>query len=99
MHIVDSMIRRSLVVFVCSTVAACGGAPAAPAAESAAITPPPDGAPIPATASPFDAFPNGIQQMLDKPFTGDLDALVKRRAIRAGVTFNRTHYFIDEARS
>ncbi len=33
---------------------------------------------------------------MDKPFTGDFDALVKRRAIRVAVTFNRTHYFIDK---
>ena len=33
---------------------------------------------------------------MDKPFTGDFDALVKRRSIRVGVTFNRTHYFIDK---
>jgi hypothetical protein len=30
-----------------------------------------------------------------KPFTGDLDALVKRRLVRVGVTFNRTFYFVD----
>ena len=30
-----------------------------------------------------------------KPFTGDLDTLVKRRVVRVGVTFNRTFYFID----
>ena len=34
--------------------------------------------------------------MLDQPFTGDLDEQIKRRAIRVGVTYNRTHYFIDE---
>ena len=33
---------------------------------------------------------------VDKPFTGDFDEMVKRRAIRVGVTFNRTHYFIDQ---
>ena len=33
---------------------------------------------------------------MDKPFTGDFDALVKRRVIRVGVTFNRTHYFVDK---
>ena len=32
---------------------------------------------------------------MDKPFTADFDAMVKRRAIRVAVTFNRTHYFID----
>ena len=33
---------------------------------------------------------------MDKPFTGDFDEMVKRRMIRVGVTFNRTHYFIDK---
>ena len=33
---------------------------------------------------------------MDKPFTGDFDEMIKRRAIRVGVTFNRTHYFIDK---
>ena len=33
---------------------------------------------------------------MDKPFTGDFDEMIKRRAIRVAVTFNRTHYFIDK---
>ena len=33
--------------------------------------------------------------MIDRPSSGDLDEMVKRRSIRVGVTFNRTHYFID----
>ena len=37
-----------------------------------------------------------MRLVVDKPFTGDLDAMVKRRAIRVAVTFNRTHYFIDK---
>jgi membrane-bound lytic murein transglycosylase MltF len=37
-----------------------------------------------------------VRVAMDKPFTGDFDALVKRRSIRVGVTFNRTHYFIDK---
>ena len=51
--------------------------------------------PIPATASPYDALPAALRLVLDQPFTGDLDELVTRRAIRVAVTFNRTHYFID----
>ena len=39
--------------------------------------------------------PEPVREVMDKPFTGDFDELVKRRAIRVGVTFNRTHYFID----
>ena len=34
--------------------------------------------------------------MLDKPFTGDLDEMVKRRLVRAGVVSNRTQYFIEK---
>ena len=45
--------------------------------------------------SPQDAFPEAVRAVLDKPFKGDFDELVKRRAIRVAVTFNRTHYFID----
>ena len=52
-------------------------------------------APIPETPSPYDALPEAVRLIADKPFAGDLDAMVKRRAIRAAVTFNRTHYFID----
>ena len=37
-----------------------------------------------------------MRLVADKPFAGDLDAMVKRRAIRVAVTFNRTHYFIDK---
>ena len=49
-----------------------------------------------AVPSPYDALPPGARAVLDTPFTGDLDAMVKRRLIRAGVVFNRTHYFIDK---
>ncbi len=51
---------------------------------------------IPATASPYDALPENVRLAMDKPFTGDFDEMVKRRSIRVGVTFNRTHYFVDK---
>ena len=41
-------------------------------------------------------FPRKRATILDKPFTGDLDEMVKRRLIRAGVVYNRTQYFIDK---
>ena len=52
--------------------------------------------PLPAVPSPYDALPEEARNLLDKPFTGDLDEMVKRRVIRAGVVFNRTQYFIDK---
>ena len=94
-----------------AAVTACGGQPqqappattAAPAASApaaqttpAALTPPVADEPIPDTASPLDAIPEGLRALMDNPVTGDFDELIQRRLIRAGVTFNRTHYFIDK---
>ena len=64
----------------------------APAAQQAAGA---DDAPLPETKSPYDALSEGARLLMDKPFTGDFDEMLKRRMIRFGVTFNRTHYFID----
>ena len=52
--------------------------------------------PLPPVASPYDAIPEDARSLLDRPFTGDFDEMVKRRLIRAGVAYNRTHYFIDK---
>jgi membrane-bound lytic murein transglycosylase MltF len=52
--------------------------------------------PLGETGSPYDVLPEGVRTLMDKPFTGDFDAMVKRRMIRVAVTFNRTHYFIDK---
>jgi membrane-bound lytic murein transglycosylase MltF len=85
------------------SLAACGGGAQPPASTPAAQSAPAGGAqpaaapeePLPDVGSPYDALPPGARALLDQPFTGDLDEMVKRRVIRAGVTFNRTHYFID----
>jgi membrane-bound lytic murein transglycosylase MltF len=52
--------------------------------------------PLPPATSPYDALPAETRALLETPFTGDLDEMVKRRLIRAGVVYNRTHYFIDK---
>jgi membrane-bound lytic murein transglycosylase MltF len=88
-----------LAACVALAVAGCGapgpqqtaGPAAAPAVPAAAAD-----EQIPATASPLDALPESLRQIMDKPFTDDFDAMMKRRAIRVAVTFNRTHYFIDK---
>jgi membrane-bound lytic murein transglycosylase MltF len=49
--------------------------------------------------SPLDdktALPERIRSRLNRPFTGDLDEMVKRRMIRVGVTYNLTQYFVDK---
>jgi membrane-bound lytic murein transglycosylase MltF len=89
--------KRVVVLLAVAAVTACSSQkketqPAAtqPPATSTAETP------IPETASPFDALPPDVREAMDKPSTGDLDALMKRRSIRVAVTSNRTHYFIDK---
>ncbi len=67
-----------------------------PPAATTAASPVAADAPIPDTASPLDTLPEAVRLVADKPFTGDFGEIVKRRAIRVGVTFNRTHYFIDK---
>jgi membrane-bound lytic murein transglycosylase MltF len=42
------------------------------------------------------ALPEGVRSLLNQPFTGDLEEMVKRRLVRIGVTFNRTNYFGDQ---
>jgi membrane-bound lytic murein transglycosylase MltF len=83
-----------LLVAVAAT--ACSGKPEATPAATPAATASAAEAPIPETTSPYDALPEAVRAVIDKAFTGDFDELVKRRAIRVAVTFNRTHYFIDQ---
>ncbi len=99
----------ALLVVACA--AACSREQeAAPQAKAAAPATTGSGAPVPANAdpattrsdgaipptpSPYDALPEDMRVNIEKPFTGDFDEMVKRRVIRVGVTFNRTHYFID----
>ena len=78
-----------------SSTAAPASSAAPATATPAAATPAANDAPLPPAKSPYDALPDAVQQQLDKPFTGDFDEMVKRRLIRVGVTYNRTHYFID----
>jgi membrane-bound lytic murein transglycosylase MltF len=95
----SSVYRGVLGLLVVVAAAACSGRQeAVPPAATAATAAAPSAAdvPIPETPSPFDALPEAVRRSMDEPFTGDFDALVKRRAIRAAVTFNRTHYFIDK---
>ena len=67
-------------------------APQGPTSASPAVT---DEEPLPPPA--FEsALPEEIRQQIARPFKGDFDEMVKRRLIRLGVTYNRTHYFVDK---
>jgi membrane-bound lytic murein transglycosylase MltF len=72
-----------------ATVSTSGRQPSLPQGED-------DDKPLPEVPSPYDALPQEARNLLDKTYTDDLDAMVKRRLIRAGVVFNRTQYFIDK---
>ena len=91
-------IMSVVMVGACSSQPADNASTEAPPAPSVAatLTPPDEGAPLPPAKSPYDGLPDGLQAIMDRPFTGDFPEMVKRRLIRVGVTFNRTHYFVDE---
>ena len=91
---------RVLAALILLSAAGCSSSSTpsqAPASASAVALPtkPGDDQPLPDVPSPEDAIPAQARTLIDKPFTGDFDAMVKRRVIRAGVVYNRTQYFID----
>jgi membrane-bound lytic murein transglycosylase MltF len=101
-------IALASIVFLLASlsVAGCSGkkqepktaATGADAARSAAAPAASAGAsdePLPPVAYE-SALPETVRANLNKPFKGDLDEMVKRRVVRIGVTFNRTHYFVDK---
>ena len=88
-----TLVSLALVVAGCSS--SSSEAPASSTAERATVLSKTEEAPLPPASSPYDALPAEARGLLDRPFTGDADEMVKRRLIRAGVVYNRTQYFID----
>ena len=87
---------RVTLVWLALVVAGCSSSSSeAPASSTVERAPKTEEAPLPPVSSPYDALPEEARGILDNPFTGDLDEMVKRRVIRAGVVYNRTQYFID----
>jgi membrane-bound lytic murein transglycosylase MltF len=77
-------------------ISGCSDEQKSPAEPSVAVVPPAEGeAALPPPAYET-ALPQGVQAELHKPFTGDLDEMVERRLVRVGVTYSRTHYFVDK---
>jgi len=89
-------------VSILTFAGACSSSPPAapanksapPAAASAPEDPDPSFAPD-ATPAFEVGLPEPVRRALTEPYSGDLSGMVKRRLIRAGVTYNRTHYFVD----
>ena len=86
-----------LLAGIAVTLSACGGnKPAAPADKASAAKPVADADTLPLPSEDETQLPQAVRESFLKPFKGDLDAMVKRRVVRIGVTFNRTFYFIDK---
>ena len=63
--------------------------------DEVAAIPDADGDILP-TPAYESALPPELRAAVDKPYTGDLEGMIKRRMIRIGVAFNRTNYFVDK---
>jgi membrane-bound lytic murein transglycosylase MltF len=86
-----SEVTAVLLVGAVVALTACGG-DKPPAQKAEAI----EEVEAPLPPSDFETqLPPSVREAVLKPFTGDLDELVKRRVVRVGVTFNRTFYFVD----
>src|SRR5262245_39839599 len=86
----------STLILLWLVATACGrGQPCAPAIATPAPSGRDDGAPLPSSEIETD-LPDAVQQTLLRPFTGDFDAILERRLLRVGVTFDRTLYFVDK---
>ena len=85
----------------CLFVSACGQPSSPETAATPSATPiaspsaTPD-EPLPNVPGAYDLLPPETRAAIQGSFTGDLNEMVKRRVIRAGVAINRTHYFIDK---
>ncbi|MGH9969171.1 MAG: transglycosylase SLT domain-containing protein [Pyrinomonadaceae bacterium] len=101
-----AMIARSHVCFVGYALIAialvgCGGQ-GQPRSRASSPSQASANSPAPAEDEPLAplqyeaALPAVVREVLAKRFTGDLDQMIERRVIRAGVTYNRTHYFVDK---
>ena len=83
---------RTLLVGAMVAFTACGGDK--PGAQQAA---PIEQVETPLPPSVLETqLPPSVREAVLKPFTGDVDSLVKRRVVRIGVAFNRTFYYVDK---
>jgi membrane-bound lytic murein transglycosylase MltF len=92
------VVDRGLVLLAMALLmAACSGAKEGNDESAAAPMPAatPEEEPLPPLALD-SALPEEVRAELNEIFTGDLDEMVKRRLVRVGVTYNRTHYFVDK---
>jgi membrane-bound lytic murein transglycosylase MltF len=88
-----SRTMRSIVLAVAVLAVGCSKAPDGANNSAVATRSDEEVTPPPAYELPL---PVALRAHLGEPFSGDLDGMVKRRIIRAGVPFNRTFYFVDK---
>jgi len=95
-------IETLLALTVAAALTGCGGdkpeSPPAPASQATAAPPveTAEQAEPELPSSPLDTqLPEHVREDVLKPFTGDLNEMVKRRVLRIGVTYSRTFYFVD----
>ena len=89
------MALRSILVFLLLALVSCSGGGASNGqAEGDTAAAPAEAAPPPPAYE--QSLPPALRAVADRPFTGDLDAMLARRVIRVAAPFNRTYYFIDQ---
>ena len=80
--------RLAVIALLCGALAV----PSVAHAQTLPQAPPRDSATTPSAKSGF-----ALSDVNAKPWTGDLDGMVKRRVIRVLVPYSKTYYFVDRA--
>ena len=84
-------VSRHVIAGAAAAVLTLAGMPACTSPDKTAKTATTAGSP---ETAPPDV--TALAPIVTQKWTGDLDGMVKRRLIRAGVVYSRTHYFIDK---
>jgi len=84
----------ALAVFA-TAMTGCDRGSKAPAAKAPAAAADAADGPLPPPANEAQ-LPKDLRAKIFEPFSGDFDAMVKRKVVRVGVPFNRTFYFVDK---
>jgi membrane-bound lytic murein transglycosylase MltF len=89
--------RAAVILAVLLAAAGCGDAPAPKAASATTAPSEPPAADAPEPAQEATPLPPGMAPILE-PFTGDLDAMTKRRLVRVLTVLNPVLYYVDKGR-
>jgi membrane-bound lytic murein transglycosylase MltF len=92
----SDLLRVLPLLILAALLGGCSGPAESPTAQPAKTSEATDAPDEPLPAPVYElGLPEDMRSKIEQVFPGDLDGMIERRFIRAGVPFNRTYYFVD----